>query len=109
MSRLPLADAARVDSAKVRDYLLNPDNPQNNGKAGQFTRFGFTRADWTILATALRRHPVTNGVASSVVSPYGTKYVVQCRLETPDGAHPCLSTVWIVEPGMDEPRLVTAY
>ena len=109
MSRLPSAGLARVDEVKVRDYLLNPSNPQNNGKAGRFTRFGFTREDWPILLSALAKHAVENDVVAEVASSHGQKYVVRCSLETPDGTKPCLTTVWITELGSAGPRLVTAY
>ncbi len=50
MSKLPGLLAIQVDDVKVRDSLLNADNPQNSGKAGLFTRFGFSRERWAELA-----------------------------------------------------------
>ncbi len=109
MSKLPGLLAIPVDDVKVRDSLLNADNPQNSGKAGLFTRFGFSRERWAELAQALGRHPVVNDVVSIASSSHGVKYVVQCALQTPDGRNPCLRSVWIVQPGRPGPRLVTAY
>jgi hypothetical protein len=109
VSKLPGLPAIQVDDVKVRDYLLNPENPQNSGKAGLFTRFGFSRERWAELAESLGRHPVFNDVISTVSSSHGVKYVVQCALQTPDGRNPCLRSVWIVQPGRPGPRLVTAY
>jgi hypothetical protein len=42
-------------------------------------------------------------------SRFGTKYVVVGNLSTPYGRHHVVTTVWIVEPPDDRPRLVTAY
>ena len=109
MSRLPNADAASVDAAKARDYLLNPGNVQNRGKAALFGRYGFTRDDWQVLAAALQSHAVTNPVVQFTQSPHGAKYVVACHLTTPDGRNPCLRSVWIIDAGASNPRLVTAY
>lgn len=109
MTSLPHAARALVEDAKVRDYLLNPDNAQNGGKAALFAQFGFERGAWTALQHALARHPMENPVLLSMVSQHGTKYVVECALRTPDGRNPCLRSVWIVDHGAERPRLVTAY
>ncbi len=62
MSQLPNAALAHVEDAKVRDYLLNPGNLQNQGKAGQFGQYGFVRDQWQTLADALCKHPAINPV-----------------------------------------------
>jgi len=109
VSQLPNAALAHVEDAKVRDYLLNPGNLQNQGKAGQFGQYGFVRDQWQILADALCKHPAINPVVQTVASSHGVKYVVECSLETPDRRNPCLRSVWIIENGQERPRLVTAY
>ena len=109
MSQLPNAALAHVEDVKVRDYLLNPGNLQNQGKAGQFGRYGFVQDQWQVLADALCKHPTVNQVVRMVASPHGVKYVVECSLETPGRRNPCLRSVWIIETGQDRPRLVTAH
>jgi uncharacterized protein DUF6883 len=42
-------------------------------------------------------------------SKHGTKYVLECAMDTPDGNNPCVRSVWIMEAGQNSPRLVTAY
>lgn len=106
---MKLPPGAHIAAPKVRDYLLNPDNPQNRGKAGLFGQFGFRRDDWPVLAAALHRHPIDNDVVETTSSVHGDKYVVRCRLASPDGRNPCLTTVWIVDRGAATPRLVTAF
>ena len=39
---------------------------------------------------------------------FGTKYQVECQLETPDEMNPCILSVWIVEDDLP-PRLITAH
>jgi hypothetical protein len=109
LSRLPQAETAIVDAAKVRDYLLNAENEQNRGKAGLFGKFGFKRERWQQLAEALRAHCATNEVVEVSSSPHGEKFVVMCNLATPDGRNPCMRSVWIINAGNTLPRLVTAY
>jgi len=109
VSHLPDAASASIDDAKTRDYLLNPCNPQNRGKAGLFGAFGFTREGWRVLAASLLQHPMENEAVEVAPSVHGVKWVVRCSLRTPDGRNPCLTSVWIVDAGQERPRFVTAY
>ena len=108
VSKLPQAEAASVTDEKIRDYLLDQHHPQNGGKSNYFRAFGFDREAWTVLRSALCRHPVDNDVIGIERSQYGAKYVVRCHLDTPDGRNPCVTTIWIVLDNQG-PRLVTAY
>lgn len=109
MSRLPNAPLCLVETAKVRDYLLDPHNAHNRGKADQFGQYGFTRTDWSTLAGALRAHPLFNDVIATTTTIHSVEHVVRCHLRSPDRRNPCLTSVWIIEPGAIRPRLVTAY
>lgn len=42
-------------------------------------------------------------------SDFGVKYELKCKIKTPDERNPCIVTVWIVENGQEEPKLITAY
>jgi len=44
-----------------------------------------------------------------VRSEYGVRYCVEGPIETPSGVRPNIRTVWIIEEGVSEPRLITAY
>jgi hypothetical protein len=104
----PLA-SRRVAAAKILDYLLDDTHPLGRAKAAFFARFGFDRATWQKLAESLHDHPERNSVAATISTAFGTKYLVRCRFATPDGRDPCILTVWMVEDGLQEARLVTAY
>ena len=54
--KLPNAEQARVDRAKVVDYLLSTEHEKGRDKAGFFARFGFAAERWEDLADALRVH-----------------------------------------------------
>ena len=62
-----------------------------------------------MLAEALRTHGRTKRVVSIVESTYGTRYIVEGELVSPDGRNPQIRTVWIVEKETAELRLITAY
>ena len=106
---LPDADRARVDRAKVVDYLLSRDHPDGRSKAEFFARFGFKVEGWQVFAEALKAVGISNPVAAVVQSSHGTRYIVDGPINSPDGRTPRIRTVWIVEPGRPGPRLVTAH
>ncbi len=106
--RLPNAGACRVAPEKVTRYLLDPDHSRGASKAAFFQRFGFTTASWRDLADALREHAARQPVAKVVDTAYGRRFLLQCRLTSPDGRDPCVVTVWQLGPD-GEPFLVTAY
>lgn len=105
---LPDAENARIDRAKITDYLLNLVHPDGRGKAIFFMRFGFRIEDWEMLAAALKEVGMSNPITSVMESPYGTRYTVDGPLRSPDGRSPRVRTVWIVE-AENPPRLITAY
>lgn len=107
--KLPNASSCRVDRVKIEGYLLCPTHPDGAAKAHFFRRFGFQLEDWIELADALRVHGQTHAVAEVVESRHGKRYSVHGPLRSPDGRNPNVRTVWIVERGTTEARLITAY
>jgi len=107
--KLPNADRAVVERDKIVDYLLNPAHPDNGGKAAFFMAFGYNLDEWRLLANALCRLVASVEVAKSVETVHGTKYVVDGAMETPSGLTIGVRTIWIVDRGLDRPRMVTAY
>ena len=110
--RMPNAERAVVEREKVVEYLLNAAHPDNGGKAAFFLAMGYTSDDWQSLASAFRRLAAASEVAKSVETPHGTKYVIEGGLDTAATARRVVRlvrTIWIVDRGLDRPRLVTAY
>lgn len=107
--KLPFGERAYVSPSKVRDYLLSRTHPVGRWKARVFLAVGFNETNASELEEALlslaRRQDVS-GVERSV---HGTKYVIEGEIETPSGRRLTVRTVWIIEPGTQVPRLVTAY
>lgn len=90
-------------------YLLNPIHPDNGGKAPFFLSLGFTPENWRALAAALRKVGQGFPVAKRVESAHGVKYVLDGHIESPGGTTPGIRTIWIIDDGLEVPRLVTAY
>ena len=106
---LPFIDSLRVDESKITSYLLN--QATSRGKATFFLRLGFRAEEWAIFAAALKAQARGNPVKSVVDSPYGKRYSVDGPIETPGDRQPRprVRTVWILETGANEPRLITAH
>ena len=84
-------------------------HPVGKSKARFFAAFGFDAANMTDLEQQLIRIAQTEDVYTAMRSSYGEKYVVQGILQGVDGRQALIETVWIIEPGEQRPRFVTAY
>ena len=105
--KLPHLDKAFVETQKITAYLLSEEN--SGGKAAFSMAFGFSLAQPELLAEALLAHAATNEVARYSETSHGVKYIIDGTMPTPDG-RPCrMRAVWIVDTGVEAPRLVTAY
>lgn len=107
--KLPNVHLALVEPEKIVDYILNPAHPDNGGKALFFLGLGFSLEGWRLLAAAFCKVAESHTVSMSMDSSHGRKYIVDGRIETPSRKTPSVRTVWIVDLGLDRPRLVTAY
>jgi len=107
--KLPNAEIALVEREKIVNYLLNGAHPDNGGKAKFFEALGFRRDQWETMVSAFRKLAREAEVSQSSESPHGQKYVVVAEIESPSGRAAMLQSVWIVDRGLDRPRLVTAY
>lgn len=106
---VPNIEQAVVTHDKIVGYLLNPEHPEGGDKCEYFTRFGFSVAQWEMLAAALIEHATTNDVVKTQATKYGTRYVVEGPVKSPDKRNPDLRSVWFIRNDEDFPRLVTAY
>ena len=107
--KLPNAENAQIERAKSVDYLLSVNHLDGKDKARFFINRGFSSDLWQSFADALRAHGVSNNVVRIVDSPHGPKFIVEGIMVTPNGLNPLVRTVWIINIGVDYPRLVTAY
>ena len=106
---MSLFDVVVVPPQKITHYLLSLTSRDGKGKARFFFGYGFTVADWEVLADALKRHAAENPVTKTETTDYGTRYVIEGMMRTPDGRTPQLRTVWLLENAGDAPRFITAY
>jgi hypothetical protein len=107
--RLPNCDNVLVEREKIVGYLLNLFHRYGASKARFFMQFGFQADTWEIFARALREHPKKHEVCRIRQTPFGPRYEVEGKLNTPDGRYPLIRTVWQLDQGQIAPRLITAY
>lgn len=109
MASLPNAGRAVVDDAKIREYLVSPTHPLGRFKAAFFDSIGFAATNWQHLRDELLALAEGGQAGPALPSPHGIKYEVHGTITGPEGATAEIMTVWIVRPGEDFPRLITAY
>lgn len=107
--KIPNNDQSFVADNKITDYLLGEIHEIGKHKADFFKRFGFDIADINTFKGSLIQHSIDSDIERTKDSAFGIKYELKCEIKTPDDRNPCIVTVWIVESGKDEPKLVTAY
>jgi len=107
--KLPRFADAIVPPGKIVDYLLSDTHRDGRHKAEFFRRFGFAVDHSDVLDEALRGIASNNEVICEEISSFGSRYVVDGIMKTPDGRSAFVRTVWFIEHGQSAPRLVTAY
>jgi hypothetical protein len=107
--KLPDAEDAQIEPAKLRDYLLSSTHPIGRFKYRFFSRLGYTSGQWRRLEADLRELAVTGEATPGESTEYGQKYEVRGMLKGPSGRMAEVVTVWIVLAGQETPRFVTAF
>jgi hypothetical protein len=107
--RLPNVEKAEITEAKVVRYLLSTTHRAGKSKAAFFMQFGFTVARWRELADALKQHAINNDVTIEERTIFGSRYVIEGRLEAPDGTWLNVRSAWFIDNAGDVPRFVTAH
>ena len=107
--KLPNADTAVVDIAKLRDYCLNPNHPVGKHKARVFnSALGLAAGDAEYLCDAILEAALILDVALGVQDEYGWWFTLDLMLVT-DAGQATVRTGWIIRTEEDCPRLTTAY
>ena len=100
-------NTAIVAAEKLRDYLLNFENPDGESKARFLAEIGYERGDWRRLENDLRDQHLTKDCVLGRKSIYGQKYEIVAPLVGPNGGERWIRSVWIVRRNETQARLVT--
>eukprot|EP00388_Colpodella_angusta_P011795 GDKJ01030073.1.p1 GENE.GDKJ01030073.1~~GDKJ01030073.1.p1 ORF type:complete len:131 (-),score=17.33 GDKJ01030073.1:341-733(-) len=107
--KIPNNSQSFVANSKITEYLLSEIHEIGKHKADFFKRFGFTISNIDFFKGSLIQHSIERDIEKTTDSDFGIKYELKCEIKTPDERNPCIVTVWIVEKGQVDPKLVTAY
>jgi hypothetical protein len=107
--KLPFAEHAVVNAAKVRDYLLSSGHPVGRFKARVFAAIGYHQNDWPLLQRDLLALATTLDVQLTESTEHGQRFVGTGSLIGPNGSLLPVTTVWIIRSGEAGPRFITAF
>jgi hypothetical protein len=97
------ADRAVIDTRKLADYALNPDNPVGLHKARVFAAvLGFDRSNLHLLIEELRRGVVAQAAEPGLVDEHSARYRVDMWVTGPKGTA-TIRMAWIYRAGSDCP------
>jgi hypothetical protein len=112
LSTMPNYAKANTPIDKFTSYSLNPENPQNSGKAEAYKRaLGYTKTNASELKNKIHNAIIT-GTAKPyevVQSNYGTKYKYRISITGPNGKTKNVIAVYQIDKGCKIPRMVTNY
>ena len=107
--KLPNGPLAIVSDQKLFGFLLNEEHETQPGHADLFHRLlGITSDNGETLRSALLNAAATQEATSGAASPYGDKYEIRFEMTGLRRSYTILS-VWMIERGQTNPRLVTAF
>ena len=107
--KLPGAEQAFVDVAKLRDYALDPVHPEGKHKARVFaSALGLTRNDVAWLRGQLLTAARSLDCIPGRLTQHGQRYTIDFEA-THRGKTTRLRSAWIVRPGENFPRLTNCY
>jgi hypothetical protein len=111
--KLPNAENAVVDIAKLRDYCLNPDHPEGKHKARAFLeKLDMRRADAEVLRQLILEAILSKAATEQKPTEYGRRFVVEFEIERERGIvmlRAAVRTAWIIRNEEDFPRLTTCF
>ena len=112
--KLPNAENAFIDIAKLRDYCLNPNHPKGKHKARVFhAKLGLTRKDAERLRQIILEAILITESQEQEPTQYGRRFIVDFEVSLPEGqfivSTALVRTAWMIRNDEDFPRLTTCY
>jgi Domain of unknown function (DUF6883) len=107
--RIPNADRAVIEPAKLHDYLLSRGHAVGRFKASFFLALGYSADTWRQLESDLRGQHLSRDATAEPPTDYGRKHAIRDTLVGPSGQSAEVVSVWVVRTGEDFPLFVTAY
>jgi len=108
---LPNVEKVTVDTRKVTEYALNPNNTSGGAnKARVFeSALGYNQSNSSHLMQQIQVKLPTSKAVLGVADKYGQRFTVDITVTGPNGKTAIVRTGWILEPGSEVPRMTTIY
>ena len=100
---------AVIPKEKLIKYVLSETHPIGKFKAKLFRSLGFNETNLHLFEKELQSLAKLQDVKDIVKSQYGTKYIIEGQIRTPNRTVLKIQTVWIIEKNQNIPRFVTVY
>jgi len=107
--KVPNADRAVIEAAKIVRYLLDIDHPDGGSKARLLVSLGYSAVDWRQLDADLRSMHLTEDYVVTSVTAWGVRYEVVAPITGPSSDAVLFRSVWQIDLGTESPRLITMY
>lgn len=107
--KLPNRKNAIIEKRKLTHYLLSLTDGDGKPKAEYFRKVGFNETNLKDFGHALLVVASNNEVKTIEKSKFGVKYIIEGLMNSPIGKKFMVRTVWSINKGENNPRLVTAY
>lgn len=105
--KLPNFNKAIIPREKLTSYVLSETHSTGKFKAKFFGNLGFDETNVSIFEKSILKIAKSEEITDEISTPYGMKYVLDGKLETPSGKIVKVRTLWIIEQGQNRPRLIT--
>ncbi len=99
--------ATIIAPEKLRDYALNPANPDGEPKARFLAEMGYEQQNWPRLEVDLRTQHLAQEARPGKRSMYGEKYEIVAPLVGPNGNTRWLRSIWMLRNGESVARFIT--
>ncbi len=94
--KLPDVDAAFIESAKLRDYLLATGHTVGRFKAAFFASLGYRQESCPELETDLLTFARSNEATPDRANQYGRKFRIRGTKKGPSGQSAEIVAIWII-------------
>ena len=109
MALLPNYRNAIIPDEKIYDYCLNPNHERGQHKAKVFRQvFGITAEDGELLKSAILFQLDKYEITTETENKFGKIFTLPMKISI-FGKTDEVITAWIIENGVDYPRLVSCY
>lgn len=107
--KLPNAVSAIIEENNAIEYLLNVNHRRGGSKARFLNSLGYSAQDWQRLDYDLRQQHLTADVVAHRETTWGQRYDIVAPLTGPTGDTVMFHSIWQIDLGSDQPRLITMY